>query len=124
MRRTDERNSLVSPTAATSVIDFQQPQGDENHEQAQESAADQAAVRVEVAAREKHEDHAKWHAFIGHIGVEHHARQREINDTSNDKKNRGQRMKLQNPVAHGPHPACGQDCDQCEGHDVGRSQKT
>ena len=120
MRRTEERNSLVES---------------DNCDQLKSISISRAAIRTmsttmkprrtrrrrksQIAAGEQHEGDADRHALVGHVGVEHDARQREIHHAADDQQRQDQRMKAQHVMADRPDDAGGHDRDQREGGDVG-----
>jgi len=79
MRRTEERNSPVESESCDQLrSDLDHTAGDENDDDDHESAAHQAPVAGSGRRRQQHEDNAERHALVGHVGVEHDARQSKI----------------------------------------------
>ena len=106
MRRTDVLNSLVESESCDQLRSISMhAAGDENDEHDHEGAAHQPAAQVQVAAGEQHEGDAERHALVGHVGVEHDARQSEIDGAADDEQRPHQRMKVQDAVAHRPDHA-------------------
>ena len=101
------------------VIDLDQPRGDQDDQHDHEGPPHQAAAQLQIAAGEQHEDDADRHALVGHVGVEHDARQREINRGADHEQREDQRMKAQHAVADRPHDAGDHDRHEREGGDVG-----
>ena len=56
-------------------------------------APHQTAAQFQIAAGKQHEHDAERHALVGQVGVEHHARQRQIDRAADRDQHEHQRMK-------------------------------